>query len=54
MGRGQHPLRGRWKPRVRPNDVTLNLGETAQVPEGEWSKVVHDHASTWLTSSMSH
>ncbi|MGB0005398.1 MAG: DNA topoisomerase I, partial [Nitrososphaeraceae archaeon] len=50
MGRGQHPLRGRWKPRVRPNDVTLNLGETAQVPEGEWSKVVHDHASTWLAS----
>ena len=50
MGRGQHPLRGKWKPRVRPNDVTLNLGETAQVPEGEWSKVVHDHASTWLAS----
>jgi DNA topoisomerase-1 len=50
MGRGQHPLRGRWKPRVRPNDVTLNLGETAQVPEGDWSKVVHDHTSTWLAS----
>src|SRR5919108_5928073 len=21
MGRGQHPLRGKWKPRVRPQDV---------------------------------
>lgn len=50
MGRGQHPLRGRWKPRVRSNEVTLNLGETAQVPEGDWSKVVHDHTSTWLAS----
>lgn len=50
MGRGQHPLRGRWKPRVRPNDVTLNLGETAHVPEGDWRNVVHDHTSTWLAS----
>ncbi|MDQ5869398.1 MAG: DNA topoisomerase I [Thermoproteota archaeon] len=50
MGRGQHPLRGRWKPRVKPNDVTLNLGETAHVPEGDWNKVVHDHTSTWLAS----
>src|SRR3990170_4583744 len=34
MGRGQHPLRGRWKPRVSPGDVILNLGEDAPVPEG--------------------
>ena len=27
MGRGLHPLRGRWKPRVVPQDVILNLGE---------------------------
>lgn len=50
MGRGQHPLRGRWKPRVRPEDVILNLGEDASVPEGPWQKVVHDHASTWLAT----
>jgi len=48
MGRGQHPLRGRWKPRVRPEDVTLNLGESAQVPPGRWSAVVHDHDSMWM------
>jgi DNA topoisomerase-1 len=24
MGRGAHPLRGSWKPRVTPQDVTLN------------------------------
>jgi DNA topoisomerase I len=48
MGRGQHPMRGRWKPRVRPQDVTLNLGENAPVPEGNWKAIIHDHSSTWL------
>jgi DNA topoisomerase-1 len=50
MGRGQHPLRGRWKPRVKPSDVILNLGEDAPVPEGPWQNIVHDHSSTWLAS----
>lgn len=50
MGRGQHPLRGRWKPRIKPNDVILNLGEDAPVPEGPWQKIIHDHNSTWLAS----
>src|SRR5215210_2446181 len=50
MGRGQHPLRGRWKPRVKPEDVILNLGEEAAVPEGPWQKIIHDHNSTWLAS----
>ena len=52
MGRGQHPIRGRWKPRVRPQDVTLNLGENASVPEGNWKAIVHDHSSTWLATWM--
>ena len=52
MGRGQHPMRGRWKPRVRPQDVTLNLGENAPVPEGNWKAIVHDHSSTWLATWM--
>jgi DNA topoisomerase-1 len=50
MGRGQHPMRGRWKPRVRPQDVTLNLGESAPVPEGNWKTIIHDHSSTWLAT----
>lgn len=49
MGRGKHPLRGHWKPRVRPEDVTLNLGKDAPVPEGEW-RIVHNRNSTWLAS----
>ena len=48
MGRGQHPLRGQWKPRVRAADVILNLGEAAQVPPGDWRDVVHDHNSMWM------
>jgi len=48
IGRGEHPLRGRWKPRITPKDVTLNLGEEAKVPEGEWGKIVHDKESMWL------
>jgi DNA topoisomerase I len=50
MGRGQHPLRGKWKPRVRAQDVILNLGEDAPVPEGTWKNIVHDHSSTWLAT----
>jgi DNA topoisomerase-1 len=50
MGRGLHPLRGRWKPRVTPQDVVLNLGEDAAVPEGAWKNIVHDHSSTWLAT----
>ncbi|MGI0035398.1 MAG: DNA topoisomerase I [Nitrososphaera sp.] len=52
MGRGQHPMRGRWKPRVSPKDVTLNLANNAPVPEGAWHKIVHDHSSTWLATWM--
>ncbi len=48
MGRGQHPFRGKWKPRVRASDVVLNLGESARVPPGDWKEVVHDHNSMWM------
>ncbi|MEK6980097.1 MAG: DNA topoisomerase I [Thermoproteota archaeon] len=48
IGRGEHPLRGRWKPRVTAKDVTLNLGKEAKVPEGVWGKIVHDNDSMWL------
>jgi DNA topoisomerase-1 len=54
MGRGKHPLRGKWKGRVQPEDVTLNLDEDAPVPpapEGHtWGKIVHDHDSMWIAT----
>ncbi|PJC49874.1 MAG: DNA topoisomerase I [Nitrosopumilales archaeon CG_4_9_14_0_2_um_filter_34_16] len=52
IGRGEHPLRGRWKPPVTPKDVTLNLGKDAKVPEGKWGKIIHDNESMWLASWM--
>ena len=52
IGRGEHPLRGRWKPRVTAKDVTLNLGKEAKVPDGEWGKIIYDRDSMWLASWM--
>lgn len=54
MGRGQHPLRGKWKSRVVPEDVTLNLDEDAPVPPApdghHWKEIVHDHDSMWIAT----
>ena len=52
IGRGEHPLRGKWKPRVSTKDVTLNLGKESKVPDGEWGKIIHDKDSMWLASWM--
>jgi len=52
MGRGDHPMRGRYKPRVTSNDVTLNLGKEAKTPDGNWGKIVHDNDSMWIASWM--
>ena len=52
MGRGDHPMRGRYKPRVTNKDVTLNLSKEANVPKGNWGKIVHDRDSMWIASWM--
>lgn len=52
IGRGEHPLRGKWKPRITAKDVTLNLGKEAKSPEGKWGKIIHDKDSMWLASWM--
>jgi len=52
IGRGEHPIRGKWKPRVTAKDVTLNLGKESKVPEGKWGKIIHDKDSMWLASWM--
>ena len=52
MGRGEHPMRGRYKPQVTAKDVTLNLGKESKVPEGKWGKIVHDKNSMWIASWM--
>ena len=50
IGRGDHPLRGRWKPRITEKNVTLNLGREAKVPEGNWGKIIHERDFMWLAS----
>ena len=52
MGRGEHPMRGRYKLQVTTKDVTLNLGKESNVPEGKWGKIVHDKDSMWIASWM--
>jgi len=50
IGRGEHPMRGKWKPKVSSKDVTLNLGKEAKAPPGSWGKIVHDKDSMWMAS----
>lgn len=49
MGRGKHPLRGRWKPRIHPEDITINTSEEApKPPEGhKWANVVTNKNAMW-------
>lgn len=48
MGRGNHPLRGRWKPGPTPSDVVLNLSPDAPKPEGKWKKIEWQENSMWI------
>ena len=51
-GRGEHPKTGKVKTRVKPEQVTINIGKEATVPpppEGHrWKDIKHDKEGTWL------
>lgn len=52
-GRGEHPKMGKLKKRIRPGDITINIGKDAPIPEcpipGErWKEIRHDNTVTWL------
>ncbi|CEL60825.1 DNA topoisomerase I [Rhizoctonia solani AG-1 IB] len=53
-GRGKHPKKGKHKYRLRPEDITINIGQNAPVPvpniPGKWGKIQHDQTVTWLAS----
>jgi len=40
--------------RVRPEDITLNIGEDASIPvpnmSGTWKAIAHDKTVTWLAN----
>ncbi len=48
MGRGKHPLRGRWKEGPRQSDVTLNLSPDAPHLPGDWAEIVWQPESLWV------
>ncbi|PHH49450.1 DNA topoisomerase 1 [Ceratocystis fimbriata CBS 114723] len=51
-GRGEHPKTGKVKLRVMPEQVTINIGKDAKVPEPpaghKWKAVQHDNKATWI------
>jgi DNA topoisomerase-1 len=52
MGRGKHPLRGRWKPGPKYEDIILNLSPDAPTPTppngGHWKGRVFDPDGLWV------
>lgn len=54
IGRGCHPLLGKIKRRIFPEDITLNLSKDAQIPavsDGhKWGSIIHDRHVEWIAS----
>ncbi|MEM3506814.1 MAG: DNA topoisomerase I [Candidatus Bathyarchaeia archaeon] len=48
MGRGKHPLRGRWKPGPKQEDIILNLSPDAPRPSGNWKEIVWQPDAMWI------
>jgi DNA topoisomerase-1 len=57
LGRGCHPLAGKIKKRILPEDITINIDNKSKIPElplfyknRKWGKIVHDNTLEWLAS----
>jgi DNA topoisomerase-1 len=48
MGRGNHPLRGRWKQGPKEEDIILNLSPDAPRPKGNWKEIVWMPECMWI------
>lgn len=48
MGRGKHPLRGRWKQGARHEDITLNLSPDAPALPDQWGEIIWQPESLWI------
>lgn len=48
MGRGKHPLRGRWKTGPDKTDIVLNLSPSVAIPEGNWKEIIWQPKSMWV------
>ena len=47
MGRGRHPMRGRWKEGPREEDIELNLSPDTPRPPGRWKTILWSPDATW-------
>jgi len=57
LGRGCHPLAGKIKERVFPEDIIINIDEKSPIPKmppfyknHKWKDVIHDNTIIWLAS----
>ena len=57
LGRGCHPLAGKIKKRIFPEDIVINIDENSKIPElpefykdRKWGEIIHDNASEWIAS----
>jgi DNA topoisomerase-1 len=48
MGRGEHPMRGSWKPYVGEEDIILNLSPDAPRPSGNWKEIIWQPDFMWI------
>lgn len=48
MGRGEHPMRGKWKEGPQAEDIILNLSPNAEVPPGNWKEIVWEPEHLWI------
>lgn len=48
MGRGEHPMRGKWKEGPSKADIVLNLSPEALKPAGEWLEIVWEPECLWI------
>ena len=57
MGRGCHPLAGKIKKRILPEDITINIDKESPIPplpafykNHKWGKIIHDNVNEWIAS----
>ncbi len=48
MGRGQHPMRGKWKEGPKHKDIELNLSPDAPIPPGNWKEIRWEPDTMWI------
>jgi DNA topoisomerase-1 len=48
MGRGEHPMRGKWKPYIGESDIILNLSPDAPRPPGNWKEIIWQPDYMWI------